>query len=106
MRKASTVNGGLSEHLLFLIFYFLLILLLLLLIIMIAFTGTPRDFYNLLTARRTASITYAQVALAQSCANHMQYIKCVLRATWYKGTIQLLSLTELKSHLFELHFIG
>ena len=30
----------------------------------------------------------------------------MLRATWYKGTAQLLSLTELKSHLFELYFIG
>ena len=26
----------------------------------------------------------------------------MLRATWYEGTAQLLSLTELKSHLFEL----
>ena len=26
------------------------------------------------------------------------------RATWYEGTAQLLSLTELKSHLFELYF--
>ena len=30
----------------------------------------------------------------------------VLRATWYEGTAQLLSFTELKSHLFELYFIG
>ena len=30
----------------------------------------------------------------------------MLRATWYEGTVQLLSLTELKSHLFELYFIG
>ena len=30
----------------------------------------------------------------------------MLRATWYEGTAQLLSLTELKSHLFELYFIG
>ena len=30
----------------------------------------------------------------------------VLRATWYEGTAQLLSLTELKSHLFELYFVG
>ena len=27
-------------------------------------------------------------------------------ATWYEGTAQLPSLTELKSHLFELYFIG
>ena len=30
----------------------------------------------------------------------------MLHATWYEGTVQLLSLTELKSHLFELYFIG
>ena len=29
----------------------------------------------------------------------------VLRATWYEGTAQLLSLTELKSHLFELYIL-
>ena len=69
-------------------------------------------FYNLLTAPRTVSNTYAQVARAQPCANHMQHIErlsrasFMLRATWYEGTAQLLSLTELKSHLFELYFIG
>ena len=30
----------------------------------------------------------------------------MLCTTWYKGTAQLLSLTELKSHLFELYFVG
>ena len=69
-------------------------------------------FYNLLTAPRTVSNTYAQVARAQSCANHVQHIErlsrasVMLRPTWYEGTAQLLSLTELKSHLFELYFIG
>ena len=69
-------------------------------------------FYNLLTAPGTASNTYAQAARVQPCANHMQHIErlsrasVMLRASWYKGTAQLLSLTELKSHLFELYFIG
>ena len=36
-------------------------------------------------------------------AYHMQHV--MLRATWYKGTAQLLGLTEFKSHLFELYFI-
>ena len=63
-----------------------------------------RFFNNLLTAPRTVSNTYAQVARAQSFANHVQHIQrlsranVMLRATWYKGTAQLLSLTELKSH--------
>ena len=34
----------------------------------------------------------------------MQHV--VLRATWYEGTAQLLSLTELNSHLLELFFFG
>ena len=69
-------------------------------------------FYNLLTAPRTVYNTYAQVVGAQSCANHEQHIKrlsrasVMLSATWYEGTAQLLSLTEMKSHLFELYFIG
>ena len=37
-------------------------------------------------------------------AYHVLYV--VLRATWYEGTAQLLSMTELKSHLFELYFTG
>ena len=55
-------------------------------------------FDNLLFAPRTVSNTYAQVAPAQLCANHVQHVSC---ATWHKGTAQLLSLTESKSHLFE-----
>ena len=35
---------------------------------------------------------------------HMQDV--VLRATCYEGTAQLLSLTESKSHVFKLYFIG
>ena len=86
-------------------------------IIIIAFKGAIRDFfffffYNLLTAPQTVSNTYAQVAQAPSCANHVQRIErlsrasVMLRATWYEGTAQLLSLTELKSHLFELYFVS
>ena len=37
-------------------------------------------------------------------AYHVQHV--LIRGTWYEGTAQLLSLTELKSHLFELYFIG
>ena len=71
-------------------------------IIIIAFKGAVRDFYNLLAAPRTVSNTYAQVAKTQSCENHVQHIeRCNMScATWYEGAAQLLSLTELKSHLF------
>ena len=39
---------------------------------------------------------------------HVEHIERLSRvsATLYEGTAQLLSLTELKSHLFELYFIG
>ena len=63
-------------------------------------------FYNLLTAPRTVSNMYAQVARAQRCENHVQHIErlarasVMLRATWYEGTAPLLSLTGFKSHLF------
>ena len=38
-------------------------------------------FYNLLTALQTVSSMYAQVARAQSCANHMQHKECSSHAT-------------------------
>ena len=68
-------------------------------------------FFTISSQRREMSPTH-EVARVQSCANHVQHIErlsrasVMLRATWYEGTAQLLSLTELKSHLFELYFIG
>ena len=38
-------------------------------------------FYNLLTAPRAVSNMYAPVARAQLCANHVQHIKRLSRAT-------------------------
>ena len=87
-------------------------MIIIIIIIIIAFKGTIRDFLQSPHGAPTVSNTYAQVAQAQSCANHVQHIErlscasVMLRATRYEGTAQLLSLTELKSHLFELYFIG
>ena len=50
-------------------------------IIIITLKGAIRDFYNLLTAPRTVSNMYAQVARAQLCANHVQHIECLSHAT-------------------------
>ena len=47
---------------------------------------------------------HVQIMCNTSNAYHVQHV--ALLATRYEGTAQLLSLTELKSHLFELHFIG
>ena len=49
--------------------------------------------------------TCPRVAIAQSCENHVQYIWVLMtcnmsRATCYKGTVQLLSLTGVKSQFF------
>ena len=66
-------------------------------------------FYNLLTAPHTVSNTYTQVAWAQLCANRVQHIERLSHGTcrfMYDGTAKLLSLIELKSHLFKLYFIG
>ena len=44
--------------------------IIIIIIMIIAFKGAIRDFfYNLLTAPRTVSNTYAQLAWAQSCAD-------------------------------------
>ena len=63
-------------------------------------------FYNLLTAPRTVSNTYAQVARAQyrvqttyNISSGYRVQQVVLRATWHEGTAQLSSLTEFSSHL-------
>ena len=45
-----------------------------------------------------------QINYNTSSTYHVQHV--VLRATWYEGAAQLLSLTELKSHLFELYLIS
>ena len=47
---------------------------------------------------------HVQIMCNTSSAYHVQHV--VARATWYEGTAQLLSLTELKSHFFKLYFIG
>ena len=56
-------------------------MLIIIIIIIIAFKGAIRDFYKLLTAPRTVSNTHAQVAQAQSCANHVQHIEHLSHAT-------------------------
>ena len=45
-----------------------------------------------------------QITCNTSSAYHVEHV--VLRAPWYEGTAQLLSLTALESHLFELYFVG
>ena len=49
-------------------------------IMIIELKGLFEIFYNLLTAPRTVSNTYPQVARTQSCANHVQHIERLSRA--------------------------
>ena len=62
--------------------------------IIIELRSEIRDIYNLLTVPRTVSNAYAQVASAQSRANHVQHIEGLSRAilsiaAWYEGTAQV-----------------
>ena len=71
------------------------------------------NFYNLLTGPRTVCLQHVRSsgpgAIVCKYVQHIQRLSrasVMLRATWYEGTAQLLSLTELKLHLFELYFIA
>ena len=82
----------------------LIMIVVIIMIIVFALKGANYNSYNFLTAPQTVSNTYAGVARAQLCANDVQHrtlITCNMScATWQEGTAQLLSLTELKAHLF------
>ena len=83
-------------------------------LIIITFKGANQDFFfTILSVRREPSPTrtlkrpghnHVQITCNTSSAYHVQH--AVLHATWYEGTAQLLTLTELKLHLFERYFVG
>ena len=80
--------------------------IIIIIIIIIAFKGAVQDFllsplHCKLSPTRTLKwpgCNRVQIMRSISSPNHVQYV--VLCATWYKGTAQLLSLTECKLHLF------
>ena len=92
----------------------IIIIIIIVIIKIIAFKGAVRDFFfffKVSSLRLEPSPTRTlkwpgrngvQITCNTSSAYHVQHV--MLRATWYEGTAQLLSLTELKSHLFELYF--
>ena len=47
-----------------------------------------------------------RVQITCNTSSALSHASVMLHDTWYEGTAQLLSLTESKSHLFELYFIG
>ena len=91
----------------------IIVIIIIIIIIIIAFKGAIRDFFTISSQRHELSPTHmlkwprcnrVQITCNTLSAFHVQHV--VLRATWYEGTAQLLSVTELKSHLFQLYFIG
>ena len=80
-------------------------IIIIIIIIIITLKGAIRDFLQSPTCTlKWPGHNRVQITCNTSGAYHVQHV--VLHATWYEGTAQLLSLTELKSHLFELYFIG
>ena len=72
-------------------------------LIIIAFKGAIRDFSQspLCAANHLQHVRSSgpgAITCNTSSASHVQHV--VLRARWYEGTVQLLSLTEFKSHFF------
>ena len=87
--------------------------MLIMIIIIIAFKDAIRDFFTISSLCRKPSPTRmltwpahnrVQITYNTSSAYHVQHV--MTRATWYEGTAQLSSLTELKLHLLELYFIS
>ena len=69
--------GGKVDDCTIIVIIIIIIIMIVIIIIIIAFKGANRDFFTM----RTVSNTYAQVARAQSCANHVQHIERLSRAT-------------------------
>ena len=75
-------------------------------IIIIAFKGA---IWYFLQSPHSAKLSPTRTLKWPGHVQHIERLSrasVMLRATWYEGTAQLLILTELKSHLFELYFIG
>ena len=85
----------------------MMMMMMMMMIIIITFKGAFRDFLqsphcaaNCLHHVQGAVVRKSRATLLALTTGNMP------RATWYEGTAQLLSLTELKSHLFQFCFTG
>ena len=63
-------------------------------------------FFTISSQRRELSPTRTLKWPRRNGVQITYNMSCYVRATWYEGTAQLFSLTEWKSHLFELYFVG
>ena len=81
-------------------------IIIIIIIIIIAFKGAIQDFLQSPQCRELSPTrtlkwprrNHVQITCNTLSVYHVQHV--VLRATWYEGTAQLLSFTELKSQLF------
>ena len=74
--------------------------------IIIMIKGATQDFvFNLLTALRIVSNTYAKAARAQSCANHVQHIERLSSATCVTYHVVLRGSSAVKFDRVEIAFI-
>ena len=84
-----------------------MIIIIIIIIIIIAFKGAVREFlqspHSAANCLQHARSSDPGQIVCKSRATHRALITCNM---CYEGTAQLLSLTELKSHLFELYFVG
>ena len=102
---ATTTTIIIMIMMMMIIMIIIIIMIITITIIIVALKCANRDFYNLLTASRTVSNTYALVVRAQLYVYHVQHIERLPRATCRvprgtKGQLSYKSLAELKSHLF------
>ena len=86
----------------------MMIMITIITIIMIVLKGTIRDCLQSphCAAKCLQHIRGQGAIVCKSRATHQALITCNMCSTWYEGTAQLLALTDFKSHLFQLYFIG
>ena len=83
----------------------IIIIIIVIIIIVIELKGAIRDFlqspYCAANCLQHARSSGPGAIVCKSCATHSACITCNMPwATWYKGTAQLLSLTDFRSHIF------
>ena len=75
----------------------MMMIIIIIIIIIIAFKGAIRDFFTISSLRRELNKPGRNRVQPKCNTLSAYHVQDVLRATWYEGTAQLLSLTEFKS---------
>ena len=87
---------------------YILVIIIKIIIIIIRLKGAVKDFLQSPHCCLQHVHSSGQGAIVRkSIATHPAFITCNMPcATWYKGTAQLLSLTQFKPHLLYLYSVG